>query len=271
MPSVSDVQRFWDANPLFTGESSAPVGSPAFFEEHRRLVIEDGVAGAIYPEVFPLDVARQKILDVGCGIGFWFREFWDRGARDLTGVDLSPRSVELARRRCELLGVRAAIHVANAEQLPFADATFTHINCHGVVHHTPHPGQAVAEIARVLKPGGTACVSVYYRNILLRGWPLIGGTVRAVSGGLSGRGRESMLAQTDASEIVRMYDGAANPIGYCYSREEFRDLLKPLRIEKIFYQYFPKTRALPFAIPRSVHKMLEWASPFLIWAKLRKA
>ena len=111
-----------------------------------------------------------KVIDLGCGIGFWLIEFWQRGYRNLTGADLSDASLNIARRRCELYGVKAELYQANAEALDFADASFDHVNCQGVIHHTPDTKAALDEIARVLIPGGTASVSVYYQNFVLRNW-----------------------------------------------------------------------------------------------------
>src|SRR5579864_8331250 len=116
--TLADVRAFWDANPLFVGESAFEPGSRAFFDEHAALYNRDVFAGKMDNWFFPRE-KTARILDVGCGIGLWLPEFWQRGYRDLTAIDLSPRSVGLARQRCELYGVTANIGIGNAEQLDF--------------------------------------------------------------------------------------------------------------------------------------------------------
>jgi ubiquinone/menaquinone biosynthesis C-methylase UbiE len=151
MTTIDEVRSFWDANPLFTGESRHAPGSREFFDEHRRVYYKDCFAGDLDPRLFPPDLASKKVLDLGCGVGFWLIELGQRGCRDLTGADLSPKSLEIASRRCAVYGVEANLQEENAERLSFPDATFDHVNCQGVVHHTTDPAKAVREIYRVLK------------------------------------------------------------------------------------------------------------------------
>lgn len=270
MPSIDDVRHFWDNNPLFTGESPYPPGSREFFEHHRNIYYADVFAGRVDERIFPETIRQGPVLDLGCGVGFWLPELWQRGARDLTGADLSPRSLDIARKRCEVYGINARLVEANAEALPFADGEFHHVNCQGVIHHTTNPAKAAQEIARVLRPGGTATISVYYRNAVLRGWPLLRGLLKAVPIGLSGRGRERLSSIKDANEIVRLYDGADNPIGLSYSRREFKALVSPLIVEEVFFHFFP-ARSLPVRIPAFAHRVLNRAMPFMIVARVRKA
>jgi len=85
------------------------------------------------------------------------------GAR-VTGVDLTPTHVELARRHVAALGLEAEIMAADAEQLPFDDCWFDRVSSNGVLHHTPDMQTALREIHRVLRPGGEARVIVYNRR-----------------------------------------------------------------------------------------------------------
>lgn len=271
MPDIDDVRRFWDENPLWTGESQNEPGSVAFFEEHRRLYADQGFGGVIDPRIFP--DKKGRVLDVGCGIGIWPVEFWQRGFRDITACDLSPRSLSLAQQRAKMYGVTAAFREENAEALSFPSETFDHVNCNGVVHHTTNPEQAVREIHRVLKHGGTAQISVYYKNVVLRNFGLFRPLAKAlakVGATLSGRGRERIFAVPDVAEIVRLYDGAENPIGLAYDRTEFRALLGPgFRVDDVFFHLFP-SRTLPFPIPRWLHKLLDRRLPFMIFARVTK-
>lgn len=267
--TIDEVRSFWDKSPLFTGESTYTAGTKDFIDQLRQIYYDDIFAGALDPRLFPADLAHKRVLDVGCGVGFWLIEFARHGATDISGVDLSPRSVELARLHCQAHKVTAAIEVANAESLGFPDGSFDHVNCHGVVHHTVNPEAAVREIHRVVKKGGTATIAVYYRNALLRHWQRLHPLLRLIPIGLKGRRRERMSELSDANEIVRQYDGADNPIGLAYSRDEFRELLGPFEVDQFYFHYFPR-RALPVAIPDAVHRVLDRTVPFMIYANVVK-
>jgi len=94
------------------------------------------------------EVEPRRVLEVGCGWGElaeWIAR--DTGA-EVVAVDLSPRMVELARRR----GVDA--RVGDAEQLPFADGEFDAAVAAWMLYHVPNRDRAIAELARVLRPGG---------------------------------------------------------------------------------------------------------------------
>lgn len=272
-PGIDDVRAFWDAQPLWTGESSAEPGSREFFEQHRRVALQDCFGGALDERIFSGLSKDAKILDLGCGIGFWLVEFWERGFHSLWGADLSERSLSIARKRCEIYGVKADLSVRNAESTGYPRGMFDHVNCQGVIHHTPQPTAAMREIWSILRPGGTASISVYYRNAILRNWKVVRPVAKAISrlgGGLKGRGREGMLAMDDVDDIVRFYDGAENPIGSAYDHSEFRTLIGDgFVVEQVFYHFFP-ARALPIALPQHLHRALDRYVPFMIYANVRK-
>lgn len=273
MAAVDAVRAFWERHPLWVGESVHAAGSREYFEEHRRVYVEDCFAGVLDPRIFSDPAGGGRVLDLGCGPGFWTVEFGLRGSRDLFAADLTARAVQLTRERCRLFGVEARVAQQDAEHLAFASGTFLHVNCLGVIHHTPHTEACLREIARVLAPGGTACVSVYYRNWVLRGWPLLrlgGRLLHRLGAGLRGRGREGLLAVSDVDELVRLYDGRENPIGKSYARRELLALVDPsFRVRELFFHFFP-ARALPFHIPRRLHRVLDRRIPFMIYATLEK-
>jgi hypothetical protein len=125
----------------------------------------------------------------------------------------------------------------------------------------------------VLEDGGTAIISVYYKNIALQLWPALrwlGKLVSKMGGKLIGRGREHIFEVRDVEEIVRLYDGADNPIGKSYTRKEFAKMLSPyFHVEETFLHYFP-ARSLPFKMPTVLHRLLDRYAGFLIYASVRK-
>jgi 2-polyprenyl-3-methyl-5-hydroxy-6-metoxy-1,4-benzoquinol methylase len=276
MADIQQVRAFWQAHPLWTGESAHAAGSDAFFAEHRRVYIADCFAGAFDLRFLPPPRRGGQdpaVLDLGCGIGFWTAELAMRGFRRIVAADLTPQALDYTRRRLALNGVEAELREENAEALSFADGTFDHVNCQGVIHHTPHPERAVAEIARVLKPGGSASLSVYYRNPILKLWPLlrwIGWPLARLGGGLKGRGRERIFLEGDVDEIVRLYDGADNPIGKSYTRRDFVAMLaRHFEVDETYLHFFP-ARALPVRIPARLHRWLDRRLGFMIYASVRK-
>lgn len=273
-PTLRAVQDFWENQPLFVGEAEAALGSEAFFAEHRSVYIADCFAGSLDDRIFPRRL-DARILDAGCGVGMWSAEFALRGYVDLTACDLTNAAVTATRARLALVQPNLQVEVtqANIEQLPFDDESFDHINCQGVLHHTPNPRHAVSEFHRILRPGGTALISVYYLGAPLRFWSKLGFVVSRlpVVGkiGLAGRGREMLLKDGDVQELVRKYDGADNPLGVAYTRDDFHELLERFKVEESFLHFFP-ARALPFRIPRFVHRRLDKYLGLLIFARVRK-
>ncbi len=271
--TLEDVRDFWDKAPLWTGESDFPPGTMAFFEEHRATVIRDCYGGVMDEGIFP-DIAKDaRILDLGCGIGFWLVEFCDRGYTNMYGADLSSNSLKIARQRCQSYGLEVDLSEQNAEATSFQSAWFDHVNCQGVVHHTPDPSKAISEISRILKPGGTASISVYFKNIIIRHWAMFRGFSKLLShvgAGLKGRGRENIYASDDVNDIVRRYDGADNPIGVAFDESEFETLIgADFDIESVYYHFFP-ARSLPVKIPVAMHRTLDKQIPFMIYANIRK-
>lgn len=195
------------------------------------------------------------------------------GICNITSADLTTRALEMTRLRCGFFGIDAKFQQENAEDLTFPDGTFDHVNCQGVIHHTPNTAKAVAEIARVLKHGGTASVSVCYRNVFLRLWKVLrffALPLDLLGAGLKGRGREGLFRLANADDMVRFYDGKENPIGKCYSKNQFVDLLSPnFVVEDIYYHYFP-ARAFPLKIPTRFHRWLDRHLPFMMYANIRK-
>jgi ubiquinone/menaquinone biosynthesis C-methylase UbiE len=97
--------------------------------------------------------ASGDVLEVAVGTGRNFT-FYPEEVVQLTGIDLSPAMLEIARKRAEELGVEADLWEGDAQQLPFADASFDTVVCTLSLCNIPHDRRAIAEIKRVLRPGG---------------------------------------------------------------------------------------------------------------------
>jgi len=102
--------------------------------------------------------AGQRVLDVACGTGVVAVTAARLGAR-VTGLDLTPELLERARENAQIAGVEIEWHQGDVEQLPFADGTYDMVLSQFGHIFAPRPDVAIAEMLRVLKPGGTIAFS----------------------------------------------------------------------------------------------------------------
>ena len=96
-------------------------------------------------------------LDVGCGTGFLSLELAGRGHR-VSGIDFAPQMLAEARRKAAAQGLAVRFEEGDAEQLPFAAASFDLVMTRHVLWTLPHPEAAIDEWIRVLRPGGRLAV-----------------------------------------------------------------------------------------------------------------
>jgi ubiquinone/menaquinone biosynthesis C-methylase UbiE len=99
--------------------------------------------------IAPWPRRKQKLLDIGCGTGFFLEFFWSCGF-DLTGMDKSPDMLARAR---EKIGHRADLHLGSAEDLPFEDREFDYASLMTVLEFVDDPGLVLREAARVARKG----------------------------------------------------------------------------------------------------------------------
>jgi SAM-dependent methyltransferase len=158
--TIEQVREYWNRHIHDLEITTHPVGSRGFFDDldqyhfeklHHllRLVQFDGYRG-------------RSVLEVGCGAGVDLARF-ARGGATVTGVDLSPSAIELARANFGQQGLSGDLRVADGEHLPFPEASFDLVFAHGVVQYTADPRRLVDEVHRVVKPGGEAVFQVYNR------------------------------------------------------------------------------------------------------------
>jgi len=104
----------------------------------------------------------KRILEIGTGLGADHERFAGFGGT-LHGIDLSDRAIRHTDDRFKAAHLCSHLCLANAEDLPYADATFDVVYSWGVLHHVPDTQKAVNEIFRVLKRGGEVRVMIYHR------------------------------------------------------------------------------------------------------------
>jgi len=210
------VREYWNERVTDWKVARHAPGTPEFFAETEAYRYEklEYLAGALD---FPRHAGR-RLLDVGCGLGNDLARFATAGAR-VTGVDLAPRAVQLARRNFAQRGLEGEFAVMDGERLEYADASFDVVYCHTVLHFTADPGAMVREIRRVLRPDGLAILMTVNRhswmNVL----------------------RHVMQVEVD-------YEDA--PVFRPRSVAEFRELLRPFARVELLPERFP--------VPTKVHR-----------------
>jgi SAM-dependent methyltransferase len=166
--AIADIRSYWDTHPLglqYVTDPSLEVGSAEFYDH-----IRPWMGPFKFPWIMPriestaANLRGKRLLEIGCGLGYDSLEFIKRGVL-VTSSDLTPTAVELTRRHFELEGVEPEdVRVENARKLSFADETFEAVWSRGVIHATGDPRGSLREIRRVLKPGGRAVISHFYRR-----------------------------------------------------------------------------------------------------------
>ncbi len=207
---ITRITAYWDEHIHDLAITTHPVGSSGFFQQlddyrydklnylPRLLVNFDSYRG-------------KSLLEVGCGAGIDLVRF-ARADAIVTGIDLSTTAIDLACKNIEQNGLSADLRVMNGESMQFADNSFDVVYAHGVLQYTANVEKMVAEIHRVLKPGGEAIVMVYNRN----SWLNLMRKVTKVS-----------LEHEDA------------PVLNKYSIGELKQFLKPFKEYRIIPERFP--------------------------------
>ena len=217
--TLDEVRQYWTENvnttQFWTGDPRE-IGSPRFFDEvggyirknyeHRYRLIK--AEAAKYP--------GGHLLEVGCGAG-WESVAWAQAGMNVSAVDLSKGALQLARKNFDYHELQADLREGNAEKLPFEENSFDIVASFGVLHQTESTQRAISEVWRVLKPGGEAVITLYYKY----SWKIL----------LSKFGRVNFEFSHEDAPITRLY-----------SRKDLRDLFSDFNDVYIFLDYTKATQ-----------------------------
>lgn len=206
---IARITAYWDEHIHDLAITTHPVGSPGFFQQ-----LDDYRYDKLnyLPRLVNFPTYRGKtLLEVGCGAGIDLVHFARAGAI-ITGIDLSTTAIDLARKNLSQNGLTADLRVMNGEAMQFPDDSFDVVYAHGVLQYTADAEKMIAEIHRVLKPGGEAIVMVYNRYSWLN-------LMRKVT--------KVPLEHEDA------------PVLNKYSIGELKQFLKPFKTYRIVPERFP--------------------------------
>jgi SAM-dependent methyltransferase len=191
---------------------------------------EDEATFLVKTGITPAELRDRLVLDAGCGGGRYARLVGSHGAK-VIGVDLSSAVVR-ASRMCEGLPT-VAILQADLLDLPLADGAFDLVYSIGVLHHTPNPRRAFAEIARKVKPGGRLAVWLYRRNTLAQEW--LNSGLRSVTKRLPARVLEPVCAGMGVLGSIPILNRMLNKIANFSSHPDWT-----LRVCDNFDWYAPR-------------------------------
>jgi nucleotide sugar dehydrogenase len=161
---INEVYNFWNERPCNIRHSNKEIGTKEYFEEvsKRKYIVEPHIIDFAYFKQY----YGKDVLEVGCGIGTAAQSFIENGA-NYTGIDLSDRSIEIAKQRLNIFNLNGTLFQANIEELNnIENKEFDLIYSFGVLHHTPNIDIAIRNIFKMLKVGGEFKLMLYAKNSL---------------------------------------------------------------------------------------------------------
>ncbi|MCG8526772.1 MAG: methyltransferase domain-containing protein [Opitutales bacterium] len=218
MADLIEVKSFWNKRPCNVRHSALTVGSKAYFDEveTRKYMVEPHIPGFAEFDKWK----NMSVLEIGCGIGTDAVNFARAGAK-YSAVELSEKSLEIAKERFEVFGLEGDFHLGNAEEVDslFDGRKFDLIYSFGVIHHTPDPGSVIAGIKGLMHESSEFRLMLYSKN----SWKNI----------MIEAGYDRPEAQFGC------------PIAYTYSREEVVSLLAEYEIFEM-----EQTHIFPYVIEK---------------------
>lgn len=227
------VRDYWNRRPCNIRHSPREVGTREYFDEveARKYFVEPHIPRfAEFPRW-----AGRRVLEIGCGIGTDTISFARAGAQ-VTAVDLSEASLEVARKRAAVFGLedRITFYQANAEELSSVVPRehYDLVYSFGVIHHTPHPERVVDQVREhYLGPGGYFKAMVYHRW----SWKVLGILIKEAHGAFW-RLDEAIARNSEAQ--------TGCPVTYVYNRSDAQRFMRGFEIVDVFVDHI-----FPYRIP----------------------
>ena len=214
-PAKREAIRQWDTDPC--GALGEPEDTPEYWAEVDRFRYANYAPWM--RTTFPYQACgTRRVLEIGVGLGADLMQFARAGSR-CVGVDLNRRHLELTRQRFRTAEMPVGLVQGDVEALPIASASIDVDYAFGVVHHTPDAESALAEIRRVLRPGGQLWLAVYHRQSLVMLYRLV------MLGLLRGQLRSGWRRFLSTIEYRRNPENA-EPLVRLYSRSMLRHALR---------------------------------------------
>jgi len=254
--SLEEVKKFWNSRPCNIKHSNKDIGTREYFSEvsFKKYKVEPHILKFADFEKW----RGKRVLEIGCGIGTAAQSFVEAGAI-YTGIDISEESLNIAKKRFEILNLEGSFHLVQDEKISnvLPIQKYDLVYSFGVIHHTPNPRLLLKEMSTYMDSNSTLKIMLYAKN----SW-------------------KNIMIQ---SGLDRPEAQAGCPIANTYTREEVIDLLEcynvinidqdhifPYEIESYKnhqYNYVKWFECMPKEMFSALEKNLGWH--LLIEAKIK--
>ena len=227
---IKSVRDYWNSRPCNIRHSQKEIGSKEYFDdvEARKYLVEPHIPG--FAEFNKWN--GKKVLEIGCGIGTDTINFARAGA-DVTAIDYSEKSIKIAKQRAEVFNLPIKFYHADAETLSktVPVETYDLIYSFGVIHHTPHPENAITEVKKYMDTKSVFKMMVYNRNSYKTWWIIL---------------KYGMGQFWKKDKYIAKYSAAqtGSPVTYSYTKNTVHDFLKGFEITDNFVDHI-----FPYSIP----------------------
>lgn len=215
--TLNKIYDYWNQHTLglqYATDKSIEPGTKEFFDHIRPWMNPfkfDWIMRRIDSEAH--NIGSGHLLEIGCGMGYDSLEFLKRGIR-VTATDLTKNAVEMTKKHFAIENVKAEdIRVETALGLSFKNETFDAVWANGVLHASGDTQKAIDEVYRVLKPGGRAIISHFYRK---PSWMYL-------------------LKQIPGVNIE--FDEEDPPVNQFYTEREIMEMFRAFKIERVFREH----------------------------------
>jgi SAM-dependent methyltransferase len=244
------TKKQWNANPC--GQVGDVSYSPEYFQEVERFRYDE--YGTWMRDFYRYDDHKDvKLLEIGVGQGTDLAQYCKGGA-ECYGVDITKGHWELALANFSSRGYKAEIFLEDAADLHFENNSFDKVVSFGVLHHTPDIEQCVAQVHRVLKPGGKFVISLYHRNSFF--WF----TTKLIKEGIL-KGHLFKIGYAGLKSTIETGADGKNikPYVKLYTRKSMTKLLEDFSTTEIHVRHLYAKNIWPFGkwLPKSLIKRLE--------------
>jgi ubiquinone/menaquinone biosynthesis C-methylase UbiE len=187
--------------------------------------LEDQINRAKIDFIRPFLPAGGRAVEIGCGSGRLLAGIGQAAPLGLVAVDSSPAALALARETLAAAGSHATFVSADARDLPFTDRSFDVVLSGGLLEHFPDPGEVLAQMVRILRPG-----ALLYLDIVPRKFSLF----RLREAGRMLRGRELMPGVSESAYGPAHYIERLRLLGCTVVRCEWCGVYPPWRAHRAF-------------------------------------
>jgi ubiquinone/menaquinone biosynthesis C-methylase UbiE len=242
-----EVRKFWNSKPCDSELSGKdPLSKDYFMEiENERYKYQSHILHLLSK----IDWQEKRMLEIGTGVGTDARKIIGYGGI-YTGINVDAGSVDMTAKALSTFSLPGDVRQCSATDMVFGSESFDIVYSFGVLHHIPEVEKAVAEIRRVLKPGGELLVMLYNKSsinyyveiIFLRKLFLHFLVLPGVVGFLSllGFPKEKLARHAELHRVSRSMnaqewlsrntDGPDNPYSCVYGKKEAKVLFKDFEV-----------------------------------------